>query len=306
MIEYHRELLADETRMRAYRDAIRQTVKPGDVVVDLGAGSGILSFLACEAGASHVYTIDSGHMADVATFLTRHLGVADRVTVFHELSTKVELPRRADVLVTETMGSLAYNEEMLGYILDARKRLLREGAAIVPRSVALHAVPAELPEIYDKHVAWWDEPRFGFDLSPLRLFASNSLGFVQLPATAGVAAEAQLIDVDLASYDSTLVSGRTTFTAERDATVHGFGAWFTTILAEGVTFSTRVPRATHWAQVLLPLEVPLRVMRGDEIRLDVETDDGKAWRWRGTVAGAEFDQTTWLAAPPCVATQPRS
>jgi hypothetical protein len=300
MIEYHRELLADETRMRAYRDAIRQTVKPGDVVLDLGSGSGILSFLACEAGAAHVYAIDSGHMADVVTFMARHLGFADRMTVFHELSTKVELPRRADVLVTETMGSIAYDEHMLGYILDARRRLLREGAAIVPRSVALHVVPVDMPRIYDKHIAWWDEPRHGFDLSPLRLFASNSLGFVQLDPATGIAAEARMIDVDFMAHETTFVSGRTTFVAERDATLHGFGAWFTTVLADGVSFSTREPKATHWAQVFLPLEVPLTVNRGDEIRLELETDDGKAWRWRGTAAGVEYDQTTWLAAPPCV------
>ncbi|HYK01901.1 MAG TPA: 50S ribosomal protein L11 methyltransferase [Thermoanaerobaculia bacterium] len=300
MIEYHRELLADEKRTLAYREAIRQTVKPGDVVVDLGAGSGILSFLACEAGAAHVYAIDSGHMADVVTYLARHLGLSDRVTVFHELSTKVELPRRADVLVTETMGSLGYDEQMLGYILDARKRLLREGAAIVPRSVALHILPVELPEIYKRHIDFWREPLYGFDLSPMRFFASNSLGYVQLDPAAGIAAEAQLIDVDFATHETTLVSGRTTFVAERDATVHGFGAWFTTTLAEGVSFSTREPRATHWAQVFLPLEVPLTVVRGGEIRLELETDDGKVWRWRGTVAEAEFDQMTRFAAPPCV------
>lgn len=303
MIEYHRELLADETRMRAYREAIRQTVRPGDVVVDLGSGSGILSFLACEAGAAHVYAIDNGHMADVATFLARHLGLADRVTVFHELSTNVELPRRADVLLTETMGSLGYDEHMLGYILDARRRLLRPGAAIVPRSVALHAVPVDMPEVYDKHIGWWDEPRHGFDLSPLRVFASNSLGYVQLDPSAGIAAGVRVIDVDFTAHETTLVSGQTTFTAERDATLHGFGAWFTTLLAEGISFSTREPRSTHWAQVFLPLEVPLSVARGDEIRLELETDDGKAWRWRGTAAGAGFDQTTWLAVPPCIASK---
>lgn len=300
MIEYHRELLADEKRTHAYRDAIRQTVKPGDVVVDLGSGSGILSYLACEAGAGHVYAIDNGHMADVVTYMARHLGLSDRLTVFHQFSTKVELPQLGDVLVTETMGCLGYDEHMLGYILDARRRLLRPGAAIVPRSVALHIVPVELPEIYDKHIAFWGGPLYGFDLSPMRFFASNALGYVQLDLTAGIAAEAQLIDVDFRTHVTTLVSGETTFTAERDATVHGFGAWFTTTLAEGVSFSTREPRATHWAQVFLPLEVPLTVAGGDEIRLELETDDGKVWRWRGTVAGAEFDQMTRFAAPPCI------
>lgn len=303
MIEYHRELIADEVRMRAYRDAIHQTVKPGDVVLDLGCGTGILSFLACQAGAEHVYAIDSGHMADVATFLARHLGLADRVTVFHELSTRVELPRKANVLVTETMGSLAWNEEMLGFILDARRRLLTDNARIVPQSVALHVVPVEWPDVFQKHIAWWNEPRYGFDLSPLRLFASNSLGFVQLDPATSIADEATLMAIEFATNERTLVSGRATYAAARDATLHGFGAWFSTELAPGISFSTREPRATHWAQCLLPLEYPIDVKRGDTIELELETEDGKAWRWRGRAEASEFDQTTWLAAPPCVASK---
>lgn len=303
MIEYHRTLLTDETRMRAYRDAIHQTVRAGDVVLDLGCGSGVLAFLACEAGAAHVYAIDSGHMADVASLLARHLGLTDRVTVFHDLSTNVRIERRADVLVTETMGALGYDEQILGSVLDARRRLLRAGAAIVPRRVSLHAVPVELPDVYEKHIAWWDDRRYGLDLRPLRLLASNSVGWVQLDRAAGIAAASQLIDVDLTAHETTLVSGQATFAADRDATLHGFGAWFETLLAEGVSFSTRDPEATHWQQAFLPLEVPLPVVRGEEITLRIESDDGKGWRWRGSVGAAEFDQMTWMAIPPCVASK---
>jgi hypothetical protein len=201
------------------------------------------------------------------------------------------------------MGSLAWNEEMLGFILDARRRLLTPAARIIPHSVALHVAPVELPEAFQKHIAWWNEPRYGFDLSPLRLFASNSLGYVQLDPAAHIASEATLMDITFATNEQTLVSGRATYAALRDATLHGFGAWFTTELAPGISFSTREPRATHWAQAFLPLEYAIEVKRGDTIELDLETEDGKAWRWRGRAGSEEFDQTTWLAAPPCVASK---
>jgi predicted RNA methylase len=54
MLEVHRGLLQDETRTNAFRDAIRRSVTPDSVVLDLGTGSGILSFFAAEAGARRV------------------------------------------------------------------------------------------------------------------------------------------------------------------------------------------------------------------------------------------------------------
>jgi hypothetical protein len=298
MIDYHRSLLADELRTNAYREAIARTVKPGDVVVDLGCGSGILSYFACQAGASKVYAIDRGGMAGIAQFLARHLGFGDRITVLRDESTGVELPERADVLVTETLGAPGLDENILGSIIDARARLLRPGAALVPRQVVLSIVPVELPELHAKHVAWWNEPRYDLDLRPFRVFASNSILVVNLDAEAYVAPPAAIIDVDLATASSTLVRGRTRFAASRDAVVHGFGLWFTATLAEGITITNRESGATHWGQAFFPLEQPIALTRGAPIDVDLETDDGNNWIWHGKAGMEKFDQTTWFGAAP--------
>jgi len=65
MLEFHRKLLADGTRTLAFREALRRAVNAGDVVVDVGSGSGVLAFFAVEAGARKVFAIERGHMADV-------------------------------------------------------------------------------------------------------------------------------------------------------------------------------------------------------------------------------------------------
>ena len=296
VIDYHRRLLADEIRTSAYRDAILRVVKPGDVVIDLGCGSGILSFFACEAGAAKVFAIDQSHMADVAALLARHLGLDDRITVLHEKSTKVELPVPADVLVTETIGASGFDEGILGSVIDARTRLLRPDAAIVPQRLALSLVPVDLPEEYTKRIAFWSEPRYGLDLSPLRVFAASLRHHFRLDENAYLAAPAEVLS---SSFESARIAGHHTFVADRDAVVHGFAAWFEATLVDGITLTTREKRATHWSQGFLPLERELSVHRGDAIELHVETEDGKWWRWRGNVAGTAFDQTTWFAMPPC-------
>ncbi|HKR65469.1 MAG TPA: 50S ribosomal protein L11 methyltransferase [Thermoanaerobaculia bacterium] len=297
--DYHRALLADELRTRGYREAIRNVVKPGDVVLDLGAGSGVLSFFACDAGASRVYAIDQTHMADVIRFLARHLRLDDRVTVFHAESAEAELPERANVLVTETMGVSGFDEGILGHVLDARARLLRPNARIIPRALSLCVAPVEITEDYDSLIAWWSTRRYGLDLAQLRVFASNAMHLVHIEESAHLDDGVNAIDVELATFDSTVVRGSASFLASRRATLHGFATWFDATLIEDVSISNRGTRATHWSQGFLPLEKPIAVDRGTRIEVEIETDDGKSWQWSGSAGGTRFEQSTWFSMPPC-------
>ena len=269
------------------------------MVVDLGSGSGVLSFFAVEAGAARVYAIEKQHTADAAALLARHNGCEDRITFIHEYSLHAEIPERANVLITETLGMSGFDEQILGLVVDARTRYLTPDATIIPSRIVLSAVPVELPGTYDHHVAWWSEPRYGLDLGPLRTFASNVIYATDIHGSAYLAAPASLIDVDLSSIETSDAVGHVLFTASRDGQLHGFGGWFTATIAPGITVSNEVPRATHWQQAFFPLETPVSVVRGDEISLALQTHDGRAWRWRGTAAKTAFDQTTWLSAPPC-------
>jgi len=301
VIDYHRELLADETRTNAFREAIARAVRPGDVVVDVGCGSGILSFFACAAGASRVYAIDQTHAADVTAFLARHLGMSDRIRVLHGEANAIELPERADVLVSETLGVSGLDEGITSVVADARARFLKPGARIVPQRVGVFLGPVELEYEYDRHVGFFDEPRYGFDLRPLKLFASSSIHFAHIRSSAYLDAPQEVLSVDLRSSEGKDLSGSARFTANRPAMLHGFGAFFTATLAEGIELTNREARATSWSQALLPLETPVQIRRGDAIAVQLQTEGGRSWRWRGEANGDPFDQTTWLSLPPCEA-----
>ncbi len=244
VLEVHRELLLDEIRTNAYRDAIRQVVTPDSVVLDLGTGSGILAFFACEAGARRVFAVDGTHSADLAAFLAKQLGYSDRLVVIHDHSTKIELPEPADVLVTETLGAFGFNEHILSSVIDARARLLRPGAAIIPQRIELAIVPVEAPSVFDRHIGFWRRERFGIDVSPLAVFASNAVYVADVEPTSFLAPPATVISADLATIPSSDVSGNAHFTVSRSGQLHGFSGWFRATLAPGIALSNELPRST--------------------------------------------------------------
>ena len=91
----HRRMLADRVRCEAYRRAILATVKPGQVVLDLGAGTGILSLFAAEAGARKVYAVERTPTAALARQIVARNGLADRVSVLQTDMEDAELPSRS-------------------------------------------------------------------------------------------------------------------------------------------------------------------------------------------------------------------
>ena len=104
MIDEHRTYLSDRARLAAYTAAIQDVVRSGDVVLDLGCGTGILGLLACRSGAARVYAIDSTGMIEVARRLARDNGLTDRIVHLNELSLQARLPERVDVVVCDQMG----------------------------------------------------------------------------------------------------------------------------------------------------------------------------------------------------------
>jgi predicted RNA methylase len=103
-IEVHRTMLCDRVRTEAFRRAIDSVVRPGDVVLDVGAGTGILSLFAARAGAERVYAVERTTVAVLAQELAAANGVAEVVQVIHGDLRDIDLPERVDVIVSEWLG----------------------------------------------------------------------------------------------------------------------------------------------------------------------------------------------------------
>jgi protein arginine N-methyltransferase 1 len=281
--EFHQSMLADRVRTDGYLSALLQVIRPGDVVLDIGSGTGVLACFACLAGARKVYAIEQGAVIGLAREIISRNGLQDRVTFINDWSSHSALPELIDVLVTETIGNIGFDEGILHWVLDARQRLLKEGARIVPQSLAMFGVPVESDEAYAM-VADWEHDYYTFDFSPLHTLAANNLLWADYKPPMFLAEPASLFAVDLARAAENDLTAAASYIVQRQGTMHGIGGWFAADLAEGIQLSNVPPNKTpSWSHSFLPLEVPLALEAGDRLDLQIHTSHrATRWQWQVT------------------------
>ena len=295
LFDDYREMLADTIRLDAYTRAIEATVRPGDVVVDLGAGLGILSLIAARAGAARVHAIEKGDAAELMRRVGERNGLTDTIVIHEANSRDVTLGERANVLVSETLGSFALDENTLPFTVDARERLLEEGGRMIPRALEPFLAPVELPEEHDKAAFWSDVA--GFDFSDAREQMLSRMRQARVDPEALVADGQRCARFDLATTNALGLSVRHLFPMRRAGTVHGLAGWFRAELSEGVTIDTAPSApATHWAQAYFPYRSPVSVIEGDVMEVKLQIGP-KAPRSDDTALHYEF-RCTQLADEP--------
>lgn len=274
----HRWMLRDGIRNEAYRKAIQHIVKPGSVVLDMGAGTGILSIFAAAAGARKVYAIERTEIATVARRLIEQNGFADRIEVLQSDLEDVDLPEKADVIVSEWMGGFGVDENMLAPLVIARNRWLVPGGAIIPGRVTAFAAPATIPE-FDETIAHLRSKPHGVDLGLIASMSTQESYHTQSALTLdSLIAPAQQMwthDAYVCSLEEAdqPFSASLTFQATRADTISGFVAWFTADMGDGNTLTNAVGAPhTHWGRTLFPLERPIEVAVGTTIQLELRCD----------------------------------
>ncbi|KAM0790111.1 hypothetical protein ACM66B_005437 [Microbotryomycetes sp. NB124-2] len=137
--EIHEIMLKDKVRTDSYRDFILNN--PGifkdAVVLDVGCGSGILSMFAAQCGAKKVYAVDASAVAFKAERNIKANGFADVIQVVKGKVENIELPEKADVIVSEWMGYFLLYECMLDSVLHARDRFLKPTGIMAPSQTSI-------------------------------------------------------------------------------------------------------------------------------------------------------------------------
>lgn len=98
--------LIDRERTIAFKKAIKNTIKKGDIVVDMGTGTGILAFFAAAAGAKRVYAIENdSHHFDKLTKNIALNGYQNKIVLISGDVTRMTMPEKVDVIIGEMIAT---------------------------------------------------------------------------------------------------------------------------------------------------------------------------------------------------------
>lgn len=293
-LEYHARMLADPHRVVAYDRALRRLVRPGDRVLDAGAGTGLLAMLAARAGASHVWAVESMPIAEAMRALVERNGLSEDVTTVNIDLREFE-GGPFDVIVSDCLGRFLIDDHMME-AMTAACRLLAPGGHVIPGSVELLVAPVAL--VHLATLDTWVHPILGLDLTPLAAAAEHEAFGVHLGPDA-VLAEPQTFATWRPPAPAPVFEQTLTFTLTRPGRLRGVAGWFRAELAPGVVLSTEPGVETHWHQLLFPLP-PMNVVEGDRLEVHLRLGDRATtreppWFWDARLVSASGAAPTEVA-----------
>ena len=172
------KMLADRPRMAFYHAAIARHIQPGDRVIDLGTGTGILAAFAARRGAAQVYAVDHSEILKYAKTLAEANGIQN-VEFIAMHSSKLELAAPVDVILHEQMGDCLFDEEMVANVCDLRNRLLKPGGLILPSCFDFYCEPIKVNDA--RHVPFiWELNVHGYDYSSMARQRPQDPGYYHL------------------------------------------------------------------------------------------------------------------------------
>lgn len=269
-IEYHRTLIADRVRNDAFQHALASVIVPGvTILADIGAGTGLLGLMAAKLGAKEVFLYERAEVAGVAAEIIKR----NRARNCHLMpchSREMQDPPRVDVVVSETLGNYALEEDIIETMADARKRHLKPGGTIIPRRISQIVAPVTADRVH-RELTVWDPSgaAAGIDLSPARAMSLNNayVRLIEPGELLDAGRSAQVWDsLDLTTAARASRKGEASWKLHADEEIFGFATWWTAELVPQVVISTApdAPR-THWEQLYFPLLSPIAARKGDTV-----------------------------------------
>ncbi|XP_042496104.1 probable protein arginine N-methyltransferase 1.2 isoform X2 [Macadamia integrifolia] len=269
----HEEMLKDTVRTKTYQNVIYQNgfLFRNKVVLDVGAGTGILSLFCAKAGAKHVYAVECSQMADMAKEIVEANGFSNVITVLKGKVEEIVLPvAQVDIIISEWMGYFLLFENMLDTVLYARNKWLINDGIVLPDRASLYLTAIEDSDYKEDKIEFWNNV-YGFDMCCIKKQAMIE-PLVDTVDQNQMVTNCQLLKtMDISKMSPGDVSFTAPFklVAERNDYIHALVAYFDVMFTKchkltGFSTGPR-SRATHWKQTVLYLVDVLTICEGETV-----------------------------------------
>ena len=296
-VEYHRTMNFDGVRNPAYERAIRDAVTPESVVLDLGAGLGMLGFLAARAGARKVYLVEPEPVIEVTRKVAEANGL-DNVECIQATAETLELAEKADLILSVFTGNFLLTEDLLPSLFYARDHFLAPGGRLLPDRGRMMVAPVSTPSYYQKNVENWSLAQasthgiesYGIDYQVARPYMANSMfyGSARNFGAQLLASPACLMEMDFMTATRAECDGSVDSVCKESGECHGWLGWFDMRLGERWLSTAPDAKSTHWRQVFMPLEKPIVVEAGQKLGFSLKRPEYGEWTWRRSLWGRRW------------------
>ncbi|KAG0086915.1 hypothetical protein BGZ93_003331 [Podila epicladia] len=261
------------------------------VIMVVGAGRGPLvncSLRAAEKAGRNVrvYAVEKNPNAFVTIQNMKANVWGDRVNIVFSDMRTWKAPEKADILVSELLGSFGDNE-LSPECLDGAQKFLKPDGISIPANYTTFVAPMASNKLHSDVATFKDLTHF--ETSYVVMFKAISL--LAQPKPIWIFEHPNRTDIpmdqDPLSNHHNVRSGSIEFTSENSGMLHGVAGYFESVLYKDVMLSinpeTHSPGMFSWFPIYFPVKTPLYVPAHSQIVLDFWrlTDTRKVWyEWR--------------------------
>ena len=294
----HEEMLKDKVRTGAYQKAIlnNKEIFKDKIVLDIGSGTGILSFFAAEAGAKHVYGIEFADIADFSIEIIKKNNMQDKITIIKAKVEEAELPvEKVDIILSEWMGYFLLYESMLDCVLYARDKWLKEDGYMFPDRAQMFLAGIEDKNYKHRKINSWNNI-YGFNMKCIKEAAITEPLIDNCTDEYIISSTCKIYDIDLYKIkkeELDFMSGYE-IVFDCDDCFNGLVSWFN-VSFNKVQNKVILPtgpydKPTHWKQVVFYIEDDVYVKKGEKLKGNIAViKDKKNFRFINVKISYHFD-----------------
>jgi protein arginine N-methyltransferase 1 len=252
-VHYHHNMLMDENRMQNFKAAIDHAVFPGAKVLELGGGTGVLSWFAA-AKAEKVWCVEfNPDLVNEARKLLSMNSNGHKVEVVHADAFEYLPPEPVDIVICEMIHVAMLREKQVEVIESFKQRYLQRFGGPLPVFIPEAVIMAVQPLQQTYNFEGFHAPIVQFQ------------GHTKQPGTFELASPAVYSILDFNQPTHLDIRWEGSFTIERSGTVNALRFITKNILAVVMEQSTTIDWLNHY--MVVPLEEPVDMKAGDQLQV---------------------------------------